>query len=126
MPKIIQLTRATAIFVIALLPLLSNGQSTASASPTLSGLKPLPQFPSSSSLLQAALNDYNTCIANTLSASQNSATTAATTIVGQCATQQAKLKQMLPPDAYNQGVANTQQYVSKVMAAQSAARTVNP
>ncbi len=124
MPITMSLTRPLLLSALVLAPLLSYGQSASPQTATGPDIKQMPPIPSSSALLQSAVNDLNTCIATSLSAAANAQKQTTTdAITSQCATQQAKLKQMLPPDAYNMGAADTQQRVSKALAAQAQAST---
>jgi hypothetical protein len=91
----------------------------------VSGLKGLPEFPPSNVLLQAALNDLARCVDSAVATSTNTlnASTATDAVLSSCVIPQARLKQMLPPDAYNQGMVNTQQRVSEEFIAQQASRS---
>lgn len=120
MPTTIKFARRIIIPFLALAPLLSYGQTATTQTAAASGLKSLPTFPASNALLQSALNDLNNCIANALATATAAQTsTTADAVTSQCATQQAKLKPMLPPDAYTAGVADTQQRVAKALTAQA-------
>jgi hypothetical protein len=99
--------------------------ATPEASVQVSGLKALPQFPPSSTVMQTALNDFYHCIDNTVASTTQTKTATADTVITQCAASQEQLQRMLPPDAYNQGMTGARQRITSGLVARQAAITAD-
>jgi hypothetical protein len=99
----------------------SDAQSIETPATPTAEMKAPSQFPPSNVVLQTALNDLNRCIDNTIAnaASAQRATTV-DAVVDECAAPQAKLKQMLPPNAFDNSSASIRQRVDRALAVQHA------